>query len=193
MASRTTRAEKVEYTLLENGLDFVQHGLDEIANVSEPSELKYAVLHFGGGIELVLKERLRREDWRLIFSNPLHADKQKYSTGNFISVNLHQCLDRLEQVGVQISVDARRKVQSFYDRRNRIQHFRFSDTREAIESAAAEVVFACEPSTGGHPSTRTAIATQTIISGIDCLRGLRAALPPLLATIASIICRRQSG
>ena len=138
MANRTTKAEKLEYTLLENGLDFVQHGLLEIANANAPSELKYAVLNLGGGIELILKERLRREDWRLIFSNPAKSDQKNYATGNFSSVNLHQCLDRLEQAGVPIS--ARRKLESFYDRRNRIQHFRFSDTREAIESAAAEAV-----------------------------------------------------
>jgi ribosomal protein S27E len=140
MVKRKAPTETVKYTLLENGLDFIQHGLNEIADAKHPSELKYPVLHLGAGIELVLKERLRRVDWREIFSSPAKADKKAYAAGTFSSVNFRECLRRLQLAGVDVPAPSRVKLEAFYDRRNRIQHFRFSDTREAIESASAEVV-----------------------------------------------------
>src|SRR5271166_2729385 len=89
---------------------------------------------------LVLKESVRREDWKLLFRNVAKANEKLYESGNFSSINLHECMDRLEDSGVDIASESRRKLESFYDRRNRIQHFRFKETREAVESAAAEVI-----------------------------------------------------
>jgi len=34
------------------------------------SDAKYAVLHLAAGVELLLKEQLRREHWALLFSKP---------------------------------------------------------------------------------------------------------------------------
>jgi hypothetical protein len=71
-----TQAEKrVEYALLENGLDFVLSALEHVGSKPDRRQLKYAVLHLYAGVALVLKERLRQEDWRLLFEKQEKADE----------------------------------------------------------------------------------------------------------------------
>jgi hypothetical protein len=79
----------------------------QIAQTEDASDLKYAVLHLGSGIELVLKERVRREDWKLLFRNVEKADEKLYESGNFSNINLHECLNRLEDAGMDIAPESR--------------------------------------------------------------------------------------
>jgi hypothetical protein len=132
--------ETFEFTLLENGLDFIVSGLRAISTASSKSDLKYGVLHLTSGIELVLKERLRREDWRLLFENPEKATEELYNSGNFKSVSLEECLERLEECGVDLDPKHRKRLKSFRAKRNRLEHFRISDTKEAIEGSAASAL-----------------------------------------------------
>lgn len=65
---------KVQYTMLENGMDFIISGISylqraELKNEEENiqgRELKYALLHLSSGIELVFKSRLYIENNGLI-------------------------------------------------------------------------------------------------------------------------------
>ena len=141
MKKHTDPPDEVEYSLLENGLDFIASGMKQISRGNAKRDLKYGVLHLGAGIELVLKERLRLEGWRLIFANTDKADERLYASGNFRSVDSRECLDRLEEhTTAEISEASRKTLEAYYDRRNRIQHFEFADSKEAIESATAEVL-----------------------------------------------------
>jgi hypothetical protein len=87
------------YSLLENGLDFVLSSLEHLTAASaftatpphakqlqQKRHLKYALLHLCSGIELIFKERLRQEDWQLIFNNVEEADEKVYESGDFKSV-----------------------------------------------------------------------------------------------------------
>ena len=87
-------------------------------------------------MELVLKDRLRREDWKLIFVQPEDAIEEKLKSGNFKSVNLYQCLDRLEE-HCPVDLPDRDLLTSFKNRRNPIEHFGANDTKEALEAASA--------------------------------------------------------
>ena len=80
--------DAVQLSMLENGLDFIASGLKHIASPVSKFDLKYAVLHLSAGIELVLKDRLMREDWTQIFVKPEEATEEKLKSGNFKSVNL---------------------------------------------------------------------------------------------------------
>jgi hypothetical protein len=80
----------LEYSLLENGLDFMVSGVREVSGAHDQRRLKYGVLHLGAGIELVLKEKLRRFDWKLLFRYPKRIDQQKYLSGDFVSVGLEE-------------------------------------------------------------------------------------------------------
>ena len=51
----------IEFTLLENGLDFIWSAVEHLGTDLSKRSLKYAVLNLAAGIELILKERLRRE------------------------------------------------------------------------------------------------------------------------------------
>jgi len=51
-------------------LDFVWSGVEHLSFATSKRELKYALLHFVSGMELILTERLRREDWKLLSPKP---------------------------------------------------------------------------------------------------------------------------
>ena len=77
MPSGKPGSDAIQLSMLENGLDFIRSGLKSIASPQSKFDLKYAVLHLSAGIELVLKDRLRREDWTLIFDDVTQADERK--------------------------------------------------------------------------------------------------------------------
>lgn len=133
--------EDLQFELLENGLDFIASGLDHIARGATKTDLKYGVLHLASGIELVLKERLRQEDWTLVFKDTDDADEERYKAGDFRSVDHKECLKRLEEeCGIEISRENKSKLSSFRARRNRLEHFAIIDTKSAIESLAAQAL-----------------------------------------------------
>jgi hypothetical protein len=133
--------EDLQSELLENGLDFIASGLNHIVRATTKADLKYGVLHLASGIELVLKERLRQEDWTLVFEDIDDADEERYKAGNFRSVDHKECLKRLEEeCGIEISRENKGKLSAFRARRNRLEHFAIVDTKSAIESLAAQAL-----------------------------------------------------
>jgi hypothetical protein len=133
--------DEFRLTLLENGLDFIASGLRELSSDAGPTGVKYAVLHVAGGIELIFKERLRQCDWRLIFANPDKADKHRFESGNFFSCGWEVCAERLaEHEAIQISSRELKSLNDLFNRRNRLQHFRLADSREALKAVVVRAV-----------------------------------------------------
>ncbi len=128
--------DDIQLSMLENGLDFILSGLKHIGSPTSKFDLKYAVLHLSSGIELVLKDRLRREDWTQIFVKPEQATEERLKSGNFKSVSLYQCLKRLEE-HTAVNLPDLGLLTSFKERRNPIEHFGVNDSREALEAASA--------------------------------------------------------
>ena len=96
------------------------------------------MLHISSGIELVLKERLRREHWSLVFDDPNQATKMAYETGSFTSVPFKGCIQRLKGVcGVNVSKAQEDKLWATRDKRNRLEHFGIVDSADAVVSVAA--------------------------------------------------------
>jgi hypothetical protein len=132
---------KIEFALLENGLDFIFSGLRFVSRAANKSDLKYGVLHLEAGIELVLKSRLEREDWRLLFQKPEDADERRYGIGDFPGICPETCLDRLKKhCGIAFSPSKRQALTAFRKTRNRFEHFKVTDTKEALESSAASAL-----------------------------------------------------
>lgn len=96
MAKHHPGPDQVHFTLLENGLDFVWSAVEHLSVATSKRGLKYALLHLVSGIELILKEWLRREDWKLVFPKPEKADEVLYKTGAFKSIDFGQLIDRVE-------------------------------------------------------------------------------------------------
>ena|ERR1043165_3574367 len=133
--------EELHFELLENGLDFIASGLTYIARGKTKSDLKYGVLHLASGIELVLKERLRQQDWALVFKEPESATEDLYKAGNFRSVDQRECLRRLaDECEIELSQEERDKLSAFRSPRNRLEHFAIIDTKAAMESSAAQAL-----------------------------------------------------
>jgi hypothetical protein len=147
------------YTLLENGLDFVLSSLDYLTQASGASTdnaaaarqaksnndqkryLKYALLHLCSGVELIFKERLRQENWELVFADRDEADKDEYEAGDFRSVDFKEAQRRLKQeCGIKFTRRQTADLRNFRRRRNQVEHFGAEDTLLAVQSSTTQMV-----------------------------------------------------
>lgn len=140
MSSRSSQ-EKVSFTVLENGLDFIETALDYAGGDPNPASLKYAVLHLSAGLELLLKDRLQREHWSLVFENLDSASRESYEEGDFRSVGLKECIKRLDGIcSVEISERDQTAIRSLKKKRNRLEHFATVDSSMAFKASTARVL-----------------------------------------------------
>ena len=130
----------VTFSLLENGLDFVLSAVEHLSGTPTKRELKYAALHLYSGAVLILKERLLRENWTLLFANPEKADEKVFKAGTFRGPDLDQCLERLDENDIEVSEDHDRQLRLLADKRKRLEHFHFTDSTEAIIALTADVL-----------------------------------------------------
>jgi hypothetical protein len=147
----------MELRLVQNALDFIIAGAVDAKDAYDREEeypdeeeterdkavqhsLKYAVLHMCAGVELLLKERLRREHWSLLFERPDEATQEKFESGDFRSVSLASLLQRLEGIaGLQFGAETRSLLESLKRQRNKLEHFEFRGNVEAIRSLVNRV------------------------------------------------------
>ncbi len=130
--------KEVKFSLLENAFDFILSALECIAS---EKDLKYAILHLSAGLELVLKERLKLEHWSLVFEKIEKANWQSYELGEFVSVNIDTCIERLSGI-CQITFTPKEKEALTHLRkmRNKLEHFSIVDSVVAIRSATVKVL-----------------------------------------------------
>jgi hypothetical protein len=116
---------KFELSLIENAFDFLQEAIDCLREGS-PRKLKYSVLHLASAAELLLKARLSREHWSLIFKDPAKASEESFARGEFASGDFQDVQDRLEKIcGLEL-VKYRQLLKRLRGFRNSIEHFRVS-------------------------------------------------------------------
>lgn len=138
MTSSEHNSEKLpvpalKLTLVENALDFFCEGIEHFDD-KDPRSLKYAILHIASAVELVLKARLAREHWALIFKDPSRANRGKLEKGDFGSADFQGVQDRLEGI-CKIDLSKHKVImKTLRDMRNRIQHFAFSGDVPEISS-----------------------------------------------------------
>ena len=108
--------------------------------------LKDAILHLGNGIELLLKARLAREHWSLIFSEINKASYEELAKADFTSVDYPTALKRLEQiVGVSIDKSVGSHIDNLRKLRNRLTHFTATlDLAQAKSLVAKSMNFCVE-------------------------------------------------
>ncbi len=133
--------EEFKFELLENGLDFILSGLNYVSRQDSKSDLKYGILHICSGIELIIKERLKREHWSLIFHNIENANEELLISCEFKSVDLRNCLQRLKNIcNISINENDEKHLIDFRNKRNKLEHFGINDSWEGILSSSARVV-----------------------------------------------------
>ena len=116
--------DQVQLNLLENALDFLLSAAEAVRRDEGPRSLKESVLHLANGIELLVKARLVREHWSLIFSNINQASVEELAKADFASVDFPTAVKRLEQIaGVTIDKSVLSHIDSLRKLRNQITHF----------------------------------------------------------------------
>ena len=130
-------AAELRMELLENGLDELASAVEHLTATPTPRALKRAVTELAGGVELILKERLLRDDWRQLFNDVAIANEGDLRRGDFISPTSDQLLQRLRDAGVVLANRKRKRIHALRRRRNRIEHFALIDTEDAIRASTA--------------------------------------------------------
>jgi hypothetical protein len=130
----------LELNLLDNGVDFILKGIDELFDEDHVlreystaiditlNGYKYGVIHLFSGFLLLLKERLSRHLPELIFKGKLNEVKQKLSSGKTPNtIDLDEALERLEVAPkVVFSKDELDVIRNIQEIRNQFEHYRVS-------------------------------------------------------------------
>lgn len=115
-------ASDISWAVVENGLDFLQHAVEEMAQ--DPADDKYAAIHLFGAIEVLIKARLIREHWTLACVKADGATLAGFKNGDVATVDGLQGLKRLESnAGLAISKQHTLDVDAVRRLRNRVAHF----------------------------------------------------------------------
>ena len=143
------QSEQLQLNLLDNALDFLLSAAEAVGRDEGPRSLKEAVLHLGNGVELLVKARLAREHWPLIFSNTNQASYDELAKADFASVDFPTACKRLEQiVGVSIDKQAISHIDDLRKRLNRLTHLTATldsaQTKSLVAKAMAFCVEFCE-------------------------------------------------
>ena len=132
---------KIELNLLDNGLDFILEALSHVwkkDSLNNPNLWKYSVLHFFSGAELILKEKLKREHWSLIFEDVGNASEQKLIQGDFISVNHNELTKRLKGIcNIELNDEPLTNLRKI---RNKFEHFEVRVSVEECKKALAKAL-----------------------------------------------------
>jgi Zn ribbon nucleic-acid-binding protein len=139
---------EIKLTLLDNGIDYIYEAVKTIfrekfnlRNNSNHS-WKYSVLHLYSGIELLLKEKLKRQHWSLIFQDINVASSIKLENGDFVSVSHEDLIKRLQNIsGITLNDKPIQKLRSL---RNKFEHFEInislSECQDTVAAALDEII-----------------------------------------------------
>lgn len=126
MTSITKR--NISFELIENAIDSVSHAIELMAwedICDEKSRLKQAILSVAHGVELLLKERLRRVHPSLVWD-----DVDKYTRLDARTVGVDKAIHRLQSIGAVVFNDYDTTIiKSLRNTRNAIEHFSWQTTK----------------------------------------------------------------
>jgi hypothetical protein len=137
--------DQLDFPPVRNGVDYLLSvvellGQDEISG-PPPRHVKYAVLHLQAAAEVLLKARLLREHWSLVFKDPGQASERRFLDGDFESCGVDDTVRRLRQiVGLTITDQDHRVLKDLAKDRNALQHYGLTHNVHAIESRAGNVL-----------------------------------------------------
>lgn len=109
--------KQLEMDLLDNAYDFVNESLRAARSAQKRARAwKFAIVHLVQAIELLLKERLRREHAALIYEN---VDRRKNT------VSLTQAVHRLDGLGIVLTHREKAAIEKARTWRDRMIHHEF--------------------------------------------------------------------
>lgn len=125
-------SEDLPLDLASNAYDFLNESLDN-ANRAAEGELavwKFAIVNIAQAIELLLKERLRREHFLLVYSD---IDRKRNT------VNVDQALTRLANCNVVFDQEDIVRLKRARDIRNDIVHFTITVNEEQLRASYTDL------------------------------------------------------
>lgn len=130
---------KIEFDLLTNAIDSIDHAIELLAWKDEPNDarrLKQAVLAVAHGVELLLKERLRKVHPVLIWEN---VDKFPSLSARTVTVDV--ALNRLMNIGGLefLELDSQ-LIKSLRDTRNAIEHYAWIATKNEADQIIGQAL-----------------------------------------------------
>ena len=130
---------KIEFSLLNNATDSITQAIALIAWKDEPDDarrLKQAVVAIAHGIELLLKERLRRVHPVLIWENV-----DKFPNLNARTVTVDAAMKRLVRIGgLNLLSDDTELITSLRDTRNAIEHYTWTTTKAEADRIVGQAL-----------------------------------------------------
>lgn len=135
-----TEDVKIEFNLLRNAVDSIERAIEVIAYFDDQKDdakrLKQAVLSAAHGVELLLKERLRRVHPAMIWENV-----DKYPSTSARTVTVEGAINRLINIaGVQIDESDYKLLRELRDTRNAIEHYAWSTTKQQADTIVGEAL-----------------------------------------------------
>ncbi|MFE9691551.1 hypothetical protein [Micromonospora sp. NPDC005806] len=118
--------------LTDNAYNFLNESMrNTMRAVEDMSQWTFAIVNAAQAIELLLKERLRREHKLLVFTD---VDKPRRHT-----VSLDKALDRLSSCGVELEREDLDRIRRARDLRNDVVHYEVSATEGQLEAAYVDL------------------------------------------------------
>ncbi len=179
-------SQRITFNLIENAFDYVLSAAEH-AKLGSPRAWKYAVLHLAAGIELLLKARLVREHWALIFLKADEASNSAMRSGDFVSVDFKTACSRLNNIGgVAIAKESYQHLESLRKLRNRIQHFAIDvEAPQAKSLLAKGIRFFMDFCEAELEDEFEARRDDEISGMVEQLRGFKEFVEERLASISS--------
>lgn len=142
----------LELSLLDNGIDFILKGIDELFDdnyipfgYSDPAKVlpnryKYGYLHLFSGFLLLLKARLVQHAPELIFKGTMIEVRQKLANNKTPNtVDLDEALNRLEMgPRVVFSEPELKVIRMMQDFRNKFEHYEVSANKHQLWNTVSE-------------------------------------------------------
>ncbi|MFF3127733.1 hypothetical protein ACFVRD_36815 [Streptomyces sp. NPDC057908] len=133
----------LDFPPVPNGIDYLRSVVKHLRPKTggAPRDIKYAVLHLQAATEVLLKARLSRVHWSLIFKDPGKATAAKYADASFESCTTNAAVERLRNIaGIAISKKEADALDDLARDRNRLQHYGLTHNAQAVEARAATVL-----------------------------------------------------
>ena len=131
-----------EYTVLENGLDFILAAIGDLSKIDEGTldsnaskrHIKYSLLHLSSGIELVFKHKLLQGNWAYVFKDMDKAKKENLESGDFVSVGSDIIIKRLENLcDMKLARNDADIISILRRKRNNAEHFSLKDDISSLK------------------------------------------------------------
>ncbi|MER5473529.1 hypothetical protein [Streptomyces sp. NPDC002685] len=183
MAGRTQPADgdsqrpDLSYPLIANGLDYLVDVVDQLATLPgqlpNARALKYAVLHLQAATEVLLKARLQREHWTLVFRKPETATRSAFDSADFDSCSTDEAFARLTRItGLALPDKAVTAVKKLARDRNALQHYGLTAQAAAVEARTVDVLNFLLPFISGHLVPGLDQSQKADVEGtLDLVRG----------------------